>query len=119
MMLILYFLLTVAASTTIALIESRLFPHFEKRTIYLVAFLLPSATMFLVGIAIMIYFLNMPPDLSHGGDGPAFFGLLAIMILCPLALLVPGALSTMIVTAILSRTCKPHRRPDPIYDGDS
>jgi hypothetical protein len=37
----------------------------------------------------------------------------------PLALLVPGAVSTMIVTAILSRACKPHRRPDPVYDGDS
>ena len=118
-MLILCFLLTVAASTTIALIVSRLFPHFKKRTVYLVAFLLPSATMFLAGIVIMIYFLNMPPDLSHGGDGPAFFGLLAIIIICPLALLVPGALSTMIVTAVLARTCKPHRRPDPVYDGDS
>lgn len=118
-MLILCFLLTVAASTTIALIVPRLFPHFERRTVYLVAFLLPSATMFLVGIAIMIYFLNMPPVLSHGGDGPAFFGLLAFMILCPLALLVPGAVSTMIVTAILSRACKPHRRPAPISDGDS
>lgn len=118
-MLILCFLLTVAASTTIALIVSGLFPHFERRTIYLAAFLLPSATMFLVGIAIMIYFLNMPPDLSHGGDGPAFFGLLAIIVMYPLALLVPGAVSTMIVTAILSRVCKPQGRPDPIYDGDS
>lgn len=91
----------VLAPAAIALMIGLKFRRLAKGVIFWIAALLLPGAAFIGGSSLMIYFLNMTPSSNNGGDGPAFFGIIFITFFLPPLLLMPGAVSGLLVFVIL------------------
>lgn len=102
MLLIVGILTIVAVPTILTLIVSAFLKKLSEIALFCIAtFMLPTVA-FIAGAALMVWFQTLTLDPGDGGNGPAFFGVLFVMVLLPLLLAPLGALSGAI-TVILIR----------------
>lgn len=92
--------LILTAPTISALIVAIAIRSLTPRSVFWIAALMLPASAFFGGLAFLIYFLNAPLE-NAGGNGPAFFGILFIIMFGPPILIFPGALSGWAASSIL------------------
>ena len=89
-------------SVIAAVIIAIVFPRLDNTALCTISGMLLSLPCFGVGVAFMIYFMNLPKDPSDGGEGPAFFGILVLMTIIPFCLMLLGAVGGLIAIFILT-----------------
>jgi hypothetical protein len=103
----LWLIVIVLVPTALALGVARLLGIRQSMWIFLIAAFSLPAIAFSGGSALLIYFLayvkSLPPGTQHSGEGPAFFGILAIMFVLPVLLMAPGFLSGFLASHLFHR----------------
>jgi hypothetical protein len=93
--------LLILTQTIITIIIAIIFPKLTVTSLIgITTFTLPALTC-VGGAGLMVYFLSLLHSSNNGGDGPAFFGMIAITLGLPLLLIVPGVISALIALFIL------------------
>ena len=92
--------LILTVPTVSALIAAIAVKKLTPRSVFWIAALILPASAFFGGLAFLIYFLNAQLE-NAGGNGPAFFGILFIIMFGPPILIFPGALSGWAASSIL------------------
>lgn len=95
------FFLLILTQTIVMVTIAIIFPRLTVTSLIgITTFTLPALTC-VGGAGLMVYFLSLPHSANDGGDGPAFFGIIGIMLGIPLLLIVPGVISALIALFLL------------------
>lgn len=94
--------LVLTVPTVSALIVAIAVKSLMPQSVFWIAALMLPTSAIIGCLALFIYFLNTPL-VEAGGNGPAFFGVLFIIICVPPILVFPGAVSGWAAASILRR----------------
>lgn len=111
-MFLVILLLTIGLPASLGILVGRRWPRLGRLTIFVVATLTLPLVAFLSGAGFLVYFLRATQDANVGGEGPAFFGVLVILIALPIGLMLTGTVSGLIAAAF-------HRRVDRRLDAQT